>query len=1049
MSRFRWTRLRFSIRTLLMAVFVFSTVLIAGVTIGLQYYFGGRLAEASALESYSHTVSSTRDYLNGLEQKSQELLSLLAKFPDLVKQNQVKPAAQHIFTDILIRHPYFFKMMVGFPHGAVYQLVNLQNQAAQQYGFTHYPGDRWLVMTVAPTRHGNQSVQLDFYDADFVLTHRKKGVTHYDVVTRPWFMQAKKGQVQRTAPYLFQTAQMPGMSYHTKLDSGAVLALGIALPSLSEFLKQQAVGADSQLYIYRDNGELIATNQHQNQQATLPPLPAWHLSDKQQQVVKHHPVLTISNETDWAPINFAVSGQPQGYSIDVLNAIAAMTGFQLRFVNGLSWREMTRLFLKKEIDVIQPVFYTPDRNKVGILSAPFLNVPYGIIVKQPHPEIRHAADLAGKNVAIPKNWSLIARLKKYFPQIEIVEVNTIEEMFTAVQQGQVFAGIDTEVVLQNFKRDFFVGDVAVMPIDFSPHSFPTALHFLVNKAHPEVAQIINQALKKLGPRYRQALIEKWFRFAMQDKQMLATVPYPELQELAKNAQKSGQLHRMTIKNTDYFVYSAPLREGHYLAILTPIDNIFAPSLEKVKTSLWITALIVLTVLPVIWFVAAPVARSIRRLVEDSERIKQRQFSSIRQIDSPVEEINTLAHAMLSMSQSIAQHEVAQQELIEAFIALIAQAIDEKSPYTGGHCERVPELAQMLAQAAHDAKTGPFKDFQFKNEQEWREFRIAAWLHDCGKITTPVHIIDKGVKLECIYNRIHEIRMRFEVLWRDAEIQYLHAIAGLDKNDQRRQQAQKQRQHTQAQLQHDFAFIAKCNIGGESLASEDVARLQQLAKRTWQRHFDDRLGLSPVEAQRYHASQPLPATEFLLCDKPEHIIEREGNVDFAPELGIKMTVPTHLYNLGELYNLTVSRGTLTAEDRFKINEHMISTIKMLEQLPFPPELARVPRYATTHHETLDGTGYPRRLSAADLSVPERIMVVADIFEALTAADRPYKKAKPVSETIAILFQMVEKGKVDRQVFELFLSSGVYLHYARQFLTDDQIDEVDIRQYVSDE
>jgi HD-GYP domain-containing protein (c-di-GMP phosphodiesterase class II) len=160
----------------------------------------------------------------------------------------------------------------------------------------------------------------------------------------------------------------------------------------------------------------------------------------------------------------------------------------------------------------------------------------------------------------------------------------------------------------------------------------------------------------------------------------------------------------------------------------------------------------------------------------------------------------------------------------------------------------------------------------------------------------------------------------------------------------------------------------------------------------------------------------------------------------------MDVPPYLANLGEIYNLSVSRGTLTAEDRFRINEHMISTIKMLESLPFPAELSKVPRYASTHHETMRGSGYPRRLSGEELSIPERLLAVADIFEALTASDRPYKKAKTISEALDILYKMVEDHHVDRDCFELFVRDGVYMQYAREFLDPAQIDEVDVGKYL---
>ena len=403
--------------------------------------------------------------------------------------------------------------------------------------------------------------------------------------------------------------------------------------------------------------------------------------------------------------------------------------------------------------------------------------------------------------------------------------------------------------------------------------------------------------------------------------------------------------------------------------------------------------------------------------------------------------------MFDMSMSIQRYEEDQKELMESFIRLIAQAIDDKSPYTAGHCNRVPELGLMLADAAEKSTLPPFKDFHFISEDEHREFRIAAWLHDCGKITTPEFIVDKGTKLEAVYNRIHEVRMRFEVLWRDAEIDYLKSISsGIESSDL----CMAELTYKREQLVQDFEFIANANIGGEFMDQAHKDKLAKLAIITWERHFDDRLGLSPIEElnlSKKNDEISYPVIEPLLRDKPEHIIKRINKVKFDPKFGIKVDIPEHQYNLGELYNLSISRGTLTAEDRFKINEHVISTIKMLETLPFPAELARVPRYASTHHETLKGTGYPRKLSGEDLSIPERILVVADIFEALTAADRPYKKAKPLSVAIDILHKMALDEHLDINVFKLFLTSEIYLEYAHKFLDAAQIDEVDIAKYLT--
>ncbi|MGV8079927.1 MAG: HD domain-containing phosphohydrolase [Syntrophales bacterium] len=387
---------------------------------------------------------------------------------------------------------------------------------------------------------------------------------------------------------------------------------------------------------------------------------------------------------------------------------------------------------------------------------------------------------------------------------------------------------------------------------------------------------------------------------------------------------------------------------------------------------------------------------------------------------------------------------AQRTLMDSLIQLVAGAIDAKSPYTGGHCSRVPELAIMLAEEAARVTEGTLAHFDFQSEDEWREFRIGAWLHDCGKVTTPEYVVDKATKLETIYNRIHEVRTRFEVLLRDAEIECLKAIQGGVDPDASLRAFHENR----AQLIDDFAFVAECNVGGESMDPERIVRLKRIAGRTWLRHFDDRLGLSQEEQMRYEdvPAPELPAVETLLADKPWHVIPRVENKALDPRFGFKMEVPEHLYNFGEILNLCVERGTLSKEERFKINEHIIQTIAMLDALPFPRELQRVPEYAGTHHETLTGSGYPRRLTEDDLSVPARIMAIADIFEALTASDRPYKKAKTLSESVRILSFFKKDRHIDPELFNLFLSSGVYLRYARRFLKPEQIDEVDISQYL---
>lgn len=387
---------------------------------------------------------------------------------------------------------------------------------------------------------------------------------------------------------------------------------------------------------------------------------------------------------------------------------------------------------------------------------------------------------------------------------------------------------------------------------------------------------------------------------------------------------------------------------------------------------------------------------------------------------------------------------ARKALLESFIQLVAGAIDAKSPYTAGHCQRVPELARMLAQAACDATEGPYARFAMTPD-EWEALHIAAWLHDCGKVTTPEYVVDKATKLETLYNRIHEIRTRFEVLKRDALIERLQAHLGREGAAQ----AQADAAQAQAALDDDFAFVARCNQGGEYLGADDQARLREIGLRRWLRTMDDSLGLSVDEARRLPRPRPaLPAPEALLADRPEQIQPRPAQERLPRDnpWGFRVTQPEHLYNRGELHNLTVSRGTLTEEERYKINEHIVQTLKMLAELPFPRHLREVPEIAGGHHERMDGQGYPRGLTGEQMSPQARMMAIADVFEALTADDRPYKPGKPLSEALAILQRMAREGHLDAELYELFLRSGTCLAYARRFMPAELIDVEDVTTYL---
>ncbi|MFM2481516.1 HD domain-containing phosphohydrolase [Celerinatantimonas sp. YJH-8] len=405
-------------------------------------------------------------------------------------------------------------------------------------------------------------------------------------------------------------------------------------------------------------------------------------------------------------------------------------------------------------------------------------------------------------------------------------------------------------------------------------------------------------------------------------------------------------------------------------------------------------------------------------------------------------------AMTSGSAALAietqQQIESQAQLINAIMQLLADAIDTKSPYTGGHCRRVPILSEMILNAIEMDHAGKYADFKL-SQPERQEFMIAAWLHDCGKIIMPEHIIDKATKLETIYNRIHEIRARFEILWRDEEIKYWQQLS---KNPARKTQLTTQLKKRHQQLQRQFALVAQLNLSAEKSNPEQIKQLHHIAKQTWERHFDRRLGLSPTELKRLSTPEPtLPASEFLISDRIEHLIPWPASEppvrknDPKNRWGFDMELPQYNYNLGELYNLSIRYGTLTREDRFIINNHIVQTIRMLSSLPLPQSMQRIPDLAGNHHEKLNGSGYPRKLNASQLTVPERIIALADIFEALTASDRPYHTNKSLSEALSIMAKMVRSNALDRDLFQHFVTQHIYLDYAHQFLKPQQIDPVD--------
>jgi HD-GYP domain-containing protein (c-di-GMP phosphodiesterase class II) len=331
-----------------------------------------------------------------------------------------------------------------------------------------------------------------------------------------------------------------------------------------------------------------------------------------------------------------------------------------------------------------------------------------------------------------------------------------------------------------------------------------------------------------------------------------------------------------------------------------------------------------------------------------------------------------------------------ETLLHSFIRSIASAIDEKSAYTGDHVRRVAELTMTIARRINEVKEGPYAGVSF-DEHQLKELHLAAWLHDLGKITTPEHVVDKASKLETVFNRIELLQLRFELLRREHEIGKLRQAIrdGRQATGDDPGETLAESDDFIRSLDEDYQFLVRDNNGSEAMTDEQIARLKRIAQRTY-----------PVDG----------AWRPILDDN-------------------------------ELENLSVRQGTLTGAERNIINNHAMVTYKILSQLPFPKTLRHVAEIAAAHHERMNGTGYPNGLRGDQIFLQSRILALADVFEALTAKDRPYKKPTNLSQALKIIGFMVKDGHIDPELFDFFLKERLYHDYAIKELTPQQRDLAD--------
>jgi len=334
----------------------------------------------------------------------------------------------------------------------------------------------------------------------------------------------------------------------------------------------------------------------------------------------------------------------------------------------------------------------------------------------------------------------------------------------------------------------------------------------------------------------------------------------------------------------------------------------------------------------------------------------------------VEALSSLAAIALTNMNLIKEVE----DLFESFARVIVTAIDAQTPYNATHTRKVSNLACLIAEEINEINKGPLSEEYF-DEERLKVLNMSGWLHDVGKIATPLEVMNKASRLG---NLLPLVLQRIDYVLEKEKSSFL-----------------------KKQLQ---TLIEK----------GDIEKIAPLEKEMQERL--DKL----QEARKLIEKADNPGT-FIDDDIKKQLTE-VGNLKYYDQEGYHRP----LLEKKEMENLLIPKGTLTAEERKIIEEHVVITEKMLAQVPFSRKLSEVPRFACMHHENLDGTGYPQGCTGDKIPLEVRILTVADIFDAFTASDRPYRSKIPEDRAAEIIRQMVAEGKLDSNVVETLVQNRLW-------------------------
>ncbi len=1007
-----------------------AVLVVAALAIGVHYFSSVSLAKEAAqrqFQSISDMVSQRAQITDNLGYSLTEILAQSVDVTEPLAEDS-PPTILRLMSGAMSTSPYVSAMFVAYPNGDFVRLTNLDAAKDLYDEYLAAPEDRWI-----ESRNVNGQSISRYLDDDFIVRTKQTRVSDYDPRIRPWYKMATTKEVTETPPFVSFGNDLL-VAYVKRLESGEVVGVSFSLSYLSALLEGDYLTNGSQAFLF-DNQGTVTQFEQKNIVDTQGKITLKGLTPEEKAYLASSPTITVGNLKDYPPIDFSVSGKPKGYAVDYLKELIKTTGLKVQFVNGVEFSELMTMFAAQDIDLMLSMFVTEERATKGTFSAPILDTNL-VVVSQKNDlnNYTNLNQLINKTLVMPKNYSTTEFLLEQHPTIRYVMVENPIEALRAIENGEADATLLVDVVARHIEKYYFMDNLKFSNNLQNAETLPTPnYHLYVNKHNSLLSSVLNKAQKQVPAVKLAEIKRKWLvDLNTQSGQPLSKIdqgslPSQVLLEIALDPSQHKQVVETSISGDAYFARVDPIgiyhseNNEHYLGVFLSQSEISQRFLSQVYWAVIISVIGFLLLLPLVYVVAQRIAKPIHRLTEQSQLIEQKRYADVTLVRTGISELERLSQATVHMAKTIESQNNKNSSLINSFVRLIGKTIDKRSTSPVKKQRIVPQMAMALAKAAkqHDF---PEADAELATQSQWREFEIATWLHDCGKVATPEHIANKQTKLEALHNRIHEIRMRFEVLLRDAEINmYKHVLAHPDTIEPRRKVYEKMKR----QLQHDFKLVANCNLGKLEMNEFLNSEIDRIANYRYENQFDRYLGMSDQELEHVDTSNEYQSKyDFALNNRPEHITFRAKQNKPQPILGFELFPPENKMNLGEIYNLKIPNGVLTNEEKFIIDKQMIGTLATINELDLPSELQQIPEIVSGKYQISLQSKMFKAPKVTSISIKAKILAIANVYIELVHPSISSELAKDSQQALEEMKAMCEKGLIDKGLFELFLQTKVY-------------------------